>query len=177
MIDLTIGDTDGTGDDPSIGTMLLRQGVTYQTMQRLLDAIRGEMECREMPACRYDVIVSQSPTQRGANLSGGDSQGRVWIRTVQETSPTDTLCPPWMWVDVEVGVLRCHTTVASDDKSLPDESVYQEEAMRAERDRQAVVAAVRSIRRPKLSITSWRPYGPQSYAVGGITTIRFRRAT
>lgn len=184
---MMIGPTSGNGvnlsngraddDSVTVQTVMMRQGATYRAMQRLLEAIRAEMECREAPACRYDVIVSQSPTQRGADLRGGDSQGRVWIRTVQETSPTGTLCPPWMWVDIEVGVLRCHTPVDTDDRSLPSEEAYAAEALLIERDRQAVAAAARSLGRPKMSVTSWRPYGPQSYAVGGITTFRFRRPT
>lgn len=155
----------------------LHQGATYRVLYQLVDAIRSELECREAPACRYDVIVSQTPTQRGADLRGPNgSQGRVWVRTVAESSPAGQLCPTFLWVDVEVGILRCHTTVATDDVSLPGTEVYDAEVLRAERDRQAVAAAARTVK-PRLSITGWRPYGPQSSAVGSLTEFRFRRRT
>jgi len=158
-------------------TSMQRVGVTYQVMQRLAAAIETEMECRGAAACRYDVIVAQSPTQRGADLRGPDSQGRVWIRTVQETATTTTPCTPLLWVDVEIGVLRCHTVTGPDDVSLPDPEVIAAETLQVEWDRQAVAAAAASIRRPRMTVTAWRPYGPQSMAVGGITTVRFRRPT
>ena len=155
----------------------IHQSAAYRVLYQLIDAIRAELECQEAPACRYDVIVSQSPTQRGADLRGpGGSQGRVWVRAVTESSPAGQLCPAWLWVDVEVGVLRCHTTVAADDMSLPATEVYDAEALRVEQDRQAVAAAARTVR-PRLSVTGWRPYGPQSTAVGSLTEFRFRRRT
>lgn len=155
---------------------MFRPGTAYQVMHQLIEAIQRELECRCAPACRYDVIASETGTQRGADLRGPGSQGRVWVRTIAETSPTGEDCPPWMWVDLDVGVLRCHQPVAADDRSLPDVEVYEAELLRVEEDRQAVAAAAATIRRPRLSITAWRPYGPQSVAIGGITTLRFRRA-
>lgn len=175
--DLTGGPIKSQSLGTTVDTVTLHQGATYRVLYQLLEAIRTELECREAPACRYDVIVSQSPTQRGADLRGpGGSQGRVWVRAVAESSPASQMCPTWLWVDIEVGVLRCHQTVASDDRSLPTEDVYTAEVLRAEQDRQAVTAAAHTVK-PRLSITGWRPYGPQSHAVGSLTEFRFRRRT
>ena len=165
-----------TPQTASLDVRPIRQGTTYQVLHRLIDAIQAELECREAPACRYDVIVSQTPTQRGADLRGNGSQGRVWVRAVQESSPAGQPCPPWLWADIEVGIVRCHQTVASDEVSLPGEDVYAAEVLQVEQDRQAVAAAARTVR-PKLWVTSWRPYGPQSSAIGSLTEFRFRRRT
>lgn len=157
---------------------MFRPGAGYRAAYRLLDAIRRELECRDAPACQYDVIASQSDTQRGADLRGPGTQGRVWVRIVEESSPTlDYQCPPWLQVELEAAVLRCHQAVAGDDQSLPGEEVYAAEMLRVEIDRQAVAAAAATVRRPRLTLTGWRPYGPQSVAIGGITTFRLRRAT
>ena len=155
---------------------IVRPGAVYTIMRRVLDAIRTELECRGAPACRYDMITSQSATQRGADLRGpGGSQGRVWVRLVQETAPNlGAACPTWMWADLEVGVLRCHTTVAADERSLPDSGVYEDETLRSEQDARSVTAALARVR-PRVVVTGRRPYGPQGGAVGVLVQARARR--
>lgn len=146
----------------------------YRAMYQLLGLVQSELECRNAPACRYDVIVSQTATQRGAPLKGPDgSQGRVWIREELESPTTITPCPQVM-IDIEVGIVRCHTTVAPDEKSLPDEDTYAAETLLVYQDKQSVMAAA-SAMSPKPWLVGWRPYGPQGDAIGSITTLRVRR--
>lgn len=152
-------------------SLLVPQDQTWIIMGRLLDNIREELECRGAEACRYDLLISATGTQRGATLKSGDSDGRVWIREVSETATNDSFCPPMM-VDIEVGVIRCHQAVASDGVSLPPLDVVRYEAYRAHQDKLSVVAAVKKLQN-RAAVTSWRPYGPQGDAVGSITTVRF----
>lgn len=180
----TAGDADQTGHH-IIETTTVPIDPAYRLLRAVLRAVRTELECIDAPACRYDVIVSQSPTQRGADLKGDGTQGRVWVREVQELPANTSFCPP-MWMTVDIGVIRCHKPTGDDPIDLPPVDWYERETARVYADKQAVRAAVNRVNAEsgrssprwygRAAVMGWQPYGPQSFAVGSITTIRARRA-
>lgn len=155
---------------------------SINALRRLRTALVAEFECRTIDPCRIDIIVSDSATQRGADLTGPAGQGRAWIREVtDQAQDQNNPCGGTYIRTFEIGVERCHETVDDDGKSLPAHERYLFEADRAYIDRDAVEAAVRLAsdrnfdrgagNREQFRWVSWRPHGPSSYAIGGITTV------
>lgn len=140
----------------------------------IISAIEAELECVGADPCRSDVIMSEQPTQRGAELEGPDSQGRLWVREVSDNADTPGQpCSSWTRT-LEIGIVRCHHTTGAGGSGLPDPSWYALESRRAYVDKEAVAAAVSTMKHPRVTLTGWRPYGPSSYAIGGIWTVTYQ---
>jgi len=146
--------------------------------------------CTDMLACvqaNLSVPVGRAFVAPGSAIAWDDCcDGQLWVRVVQMNT-TDGVRPQKMGakpcdpcgleyaVGVEIGVLRCSSTI-DDQGQIAGPDVLTAEALQALTDEaeisEAAQCCIRSLPGMKnLVMVRWDPLGPEGGCVGGVWTI------